>query len=101
MTLLAAGTWPTVIRRAITLRDQGCVFPACDRPARWSDLHHIQFWVDGGPTSVANGAVLCGFHHTLIHQGDWTVRMAKDGHPEVIPPTWIDPDQCPRRNTRL
>ena len=97
----AARIWPTGLRRAITLRDKGCVFPGCDRPARWSDLHHIQFWVDGGPTSVANGAVLCGFHHTLIHQGDWTVRMAKDGHPEVIPPTWIDPDQCPRRNTRL
>ncbi|ACV77026.1 HNH endonuclease signature motif containing protein [Nakamurella multipartita] len=97
----ATRIWPAGIRRAITLRDKACVFPGCDRPARWSDLHHIQFWVDGGPTSVANGAVLCGFHHTLIHQGDWTVRMAKDGHPEVIPPTWIDPDQCPRRNTRL
>src|SRR6478736_7941655 len=97
---LATRIWPAGIRRAITLRDGGCVFPGCDRPARWSDLHHIQFWVDGGPTSVANGAVLCGYHHTLIHQGDWTVRMAKDGHPEVIPPTWIDPDQRPRRNTR-
>ena len=39
-----------------------------------------------------NGAVVCGFHHTLIHQGDWTMRMGKDGHPEVIPPTWIDPN---------
>jgi len=96
----ATRIWPTGIRRAITLRDKQCVFPGCDRPARWSDLHHIQFWVDGGPTGVANGAVLCGYHHTLIHHGDWTIRMAKDGHPEVIPPPWIDPDQRPRRNTR-
>lgn len=58
----------------------------------------MQFWVNGGPTSLDNGAVVCGFHHTLIHQGDWTMRMGTDGHPDVIPPTWIDPDQRPRRN---
>ena len=95
----ATRVWPAGIRRAITLRDGGCVFPGCDRPARWSELHHVWFWVDGGPTSVANGAVLCGFHHTLIHGGDWILRMAKDGRPEVIPPAWIDPDRKPRRNT--
>ncbi|HEY5877792.1 MAG TPA: HNH endonuclease, partial [Nakamurella sp.] len=55
-------------------------------------------WVDGGPTSLANAAMLCGYHHTLIHQGDWAIRIAADGHPEIIPPTWIDPDQHPRRN---
>ena len=95
----ATRIWPTGLRRAITLRDKGCVFPGCDRPARWSDLHHIQFWINGGPTSLNNGAVLCGYHHTLIHQGDWTIRMGNDGHPDVIPPTWIDPHQQPRRNT--
>ena len=94
----ATRTWPTGIRRAVTLRDGGCVFPDCDRPARWCDIHHITFWVDGGPTSLENGCCLCGFHHTLIHQGDWRIRMAKDGHPEIIPPTWIDPHQRPRRN---
>jgi hypothetical protein len=94
----ATRTWPTGIRRAVALRDGGCVFPACDRPARWSDIHHIRHWVDGGPTSLANAAVLCGHHHTLIHTGDWQIRMARDGRPEIIPPTWIDPDQQPRRN---
>jgi len=94
----ATRIWPAGLRRAITLRDNGCVFPGCDRPARWSEIHHIQFWVNGGSTSLDNGAVLCGFHHTLIHQGDWTMRMAKDGRPEVIPPAWFDPDRRPRRN---
>ncbi len=50
------------------------------------------------PHQPANAAVLCGPHHTLIHAGDWQIRMATDGHPEVIPPTWIDPRQRPRRN---
>ena len=94
----ATRTWPTGIRRAVALRDGGCVFPGCDRPARWCEIHHIIFWVDGGPTSLVNGACLCSHHHALIHQGDWQIRMAKDGHPEIIPPTWIDPDQRPRRN---
>jgi hypothetical protein len=94
----ATRTWPTGIRRAVALRDGGCVFPGCDRPARWSEIHHIWFWANGGPTSLANAAMLCGYHHTLVHQGDWQIRMAKDGHPEVIPPTWIDPDQRPRGN---
>ncbi len=97
----ATRIWPTGIRRAAILRDGGCVFPGCDRPARWADLHHIWFWADGGPTSLANAAVLCGHHHTLIHGGDWQIRMGTDGHPEVIPPTWIDPAQRPRRNHRL
>ena len=94
----ATRTWPTGIRRAVALRDGGCVFPGCDRPARWSEIHHCRHWVDGGPTSLANGACLCSHHHALIHQGDWQIRIAADGHPEIIPPTWIDPDQRPRRN---
>jgi hypothetical protein len=94
----ATRIWPTAIRRAAILRDGGCVFPGCDRPARWVEIHHIVFWVDGGPTSLDNAACLCSVHHILIHQGDWQVRMAKDGRPEVIPPAWIDPEGRPRPN---
>ena len=97
----ATRIWPAGIRRAAVLRDGGCVFPGCDRPARWTEVHHIVFWVNGGPTSLDNAACLCGVHHILIHQGDWQIRMAKDGRPDVIPPTWIDPQQRPRRNPRL
>ncbi|MBA3524576.1 MAG: DUF222 domain-containing protein, partial [Geodermatophilaceae bacterium] len=86
-------------RRAIVLRDKGCTFPGCDRPASWSIVHHLTPWWLGGPTDQNNGALLCDHHHRVIHQGDWTVHIAADGHP-FIPPPWVDPDRRPQRNRR-
>ncbi|WP_347403748.1 DUF222 domain-containing protein [Micromonospora sp. WMMD710] len=86
------------LRRALILRDHGCTFPGCDRPPRWCHAHHIQHWTDGGDTSLTNAVLLCGHHHRHIHHTDWTVRMAGDGHPQFIPPAWLDPEQIPRRN---
>jgi HNH endonuclease len=88
-------------RRLLELRDRGCAFPGCDRPPSWCHGHHIQAWIDGGPTTLANGVLLCGHHHRLIHQGAWQVRMAPDGLPEFIPPEWIDRNRNPLRNHRL
>jgi hypothetical protein len=94
-----ARTFTPAQRRALGLRDgHGCGFPGCDRPIAWCDAHHIVHWIDGGLTDLANGVLVCSYHHTLIHQGDWTVRMAADGRPEFIPPGWIDPERKPRRN---
>ncbi|MEV7330463.1 DUF222 domain-containing protein [Micromonospora sp. NPDC093244] len=86
------------LRRALVLRDGGCAFPGCDRPPRWCDGHHIRHWADGGDTSLANAVLLCGHHHRHVHHGDWAVRLGRDGHPEFIPPAWLDPEQVPRRN---
>ncbi len=95
----ATRVFPTSIRRALIHRDKGCAFPGCDRPPAWADGHHLVHWADGGPTSLANAVLVCRLHHSLIHRGDWTVRLAADSKPEFIPPPWIDPDQKPRRNT--
>jgi hypothetical protein len=86
-------------RRALVLRDRGCAFPGCDRPPKWCEGHHVISWLDGGPTDLANGVLVCGHHHRVIHHGEWTVRIATDGHPEFLPPFWLDPLQTPRRNT--
>ncbi|WP_433268096.1 DUF222 domain-containing protein [Micromonospora vinacea] len=86
------------LRRALVLRDGGCAFPGCDRPPRWCAAHHLRHWADGGPTSLHNAVLLCGHHHRHIHQNEWTVRLGHDGHPEFVPPAWLDPDQVPRRN---
>ncbi|MEV1109348.1 DUF222 domain-containing protein [Micromonospora sp. NPDC049751] len=86
------------LRRALILRDRGCAFPGCDRPPRWCDAHHIRHWADGGNTSLANAVLLCGHHHRHLHHGEWAVQLGGDGHPEFIPPAWLDPEQVPRRN---
>ncbi|MEU8110945.1 DUF222 domain-containing protein [Micromonospora sp. NPDC048947] len=86
------------LRRVLVLRDRGCAFPGCDRPPRWCDAHHINHWTDGGVTSLDNAVLLCGHHHRHLHHSDWTVQLGADGHPQFIPPAWLDPEQVPRRN---
>ncbi|MEV0268306.1 DUF222 domain-containing protein [Hamadaea sp. NPDC050747] len=87
------------LRRALVLRDKGCAFPGCDRPPQWCHGHHLKAWADGGNTCLANSVLLCGFHHREIHHGHWQVRIRPDGFPEFLPPTFIDPQRRPVRNT--
>lgn len=61
-------------RIAVMARDLHCVFPHCDRPDRWCDIHHLIPWTEGGPTSLDNLVMLCRHHHTLIHQGGWSIQ---------------------------
>jgi len=89
---------PTAIRRALITRDHGCTFPGCTTQPKHCDAHHIVEWTHGGPTALPNLALLCGQHHRLLHHSEWTIRIATDGHPEFIPPTYIDPTRNPRRN---
>ena len=62
--------------KALVVRDGGCVFPGCDRPASWCQAHHYrQHWIHGGPTDLDNLALVCGFHHRLLHEGRWALRI--------------------------
>ncbi len=88
------------LRRALVLRDRGCAFPGCDRPAAWCDGHHIVHWADGGPTSLENGVLLCGHHHVVVHRDNWQIVLAAEGIPEFRAPAWADPTGTPQRNHR-
>lgn len=55
-------------RRALTLRDRGCVFPGCDRPPGRCRSHHIVHWVHGGATDLDNLCLLCDAHHNAVHE---------------------------------
>ncbi len=95
----AMRTFTAAGRKAILLRDIGCVFPGCTMPGAWCDNHHIQHWADGGPSNLDNAALLCRRHHNLIHRGLWRIRLGADRRPEIIPPATHDPAQRPLRNT--
>ncbi len=97
----ARRTFDGPIRTAVIVRDGGCVHPGCDRPARWCDVHHVVPWWKHGKTSLDNGVLLCGYHHKLYDNGEWTIRFSDTGIPESIPPPWVDPDQYPRRHERF
>jgi hypothetical protein len=73
---------PTAIRRALWIRDQGCRFPGCMNQ-RYVHGHHIQHWLHGGPTSLANLVLLCSFHHRLLHEAGFTATLLPDGELDV------------------
>lgn len=60
-------------RRAAWYRDGGkCAFPGCCNAP--TQLHHIIWRRNKGPTSLDNAAWLCTYHHWLVHEGGWTLH---------------------------
>jgi hypothetical protein len=74
------------IRKAVVIRDRGCVFPGCERPPAWCDAHHLVWWERGGHTEVSNVCLLCRRHHVLCHEGGWQLTRGDDGTFEVQEP---------------
>ena len=73
-------------RSALAVRDGGCVFPDCDRPLAWCEAHHLRHWLHGGPTDLANLALLCRVHHRAVHEGGWRLARGPDGRLTATPP---------------
>jgi hypothetical protein len=72
-------------RSALAVRDGGCVFPDCARPLAWCEAHHRWHWLDGGPTDLANLALLCRAHHRAVHEGGWQLIRGPDGRLTASP----------------
>ena len=68
-------TIPAGLRRALVVRDQGCRYPGCRRPAGWCDAHHVIHWRHGGRTILINLVLLCDHHHHVVHQTGWTATF--------------------------
>ncbi|MET0725051.1 MAG: HNH endonuclease signature motif containing protein, partial [Leifsonia sp.] len=87
---------------ALADRDGGCAHPGCTRPPSFCEAHHVRWWDrDAGPTDVANGVLLCSYHHHLLHREGWAIHVV-DNRTWFIPPAHIDSEQRPRpgNNTR-
>jgi hypothetical protein len=87
-------------RRALAARDRGCSFPGCHRRASACAAHHLIHWADGGRTDLDNGALLCRWHHQLIHREGWEGRLDARGRPEYRPPATLDPHRRWRHHLR-
>lgn len=79
-------------RRAITVRDGGCIIPGCHVPAAWCETHHVTpHATDPTGTTTDNGVLLCWYHHRTIDTSGWQIRMVR-GLPQIRAPRWLDPD---------
>ncbi|UDY36022.1 HNH endonuclease signature motif containing protein [Dermatobacter hominis] len=67
------------MRRALTARDGGCVFPGCDAAPSWCDAHHVVEHQVGGETVIVNLALLCRRHHGVVHRSGWRMIRSPDG----------------------
>jgi hypothetical protein len=64
---------PPAIRRAVVVRDRHCRFPGCAGKADWNEIHHLQWWDNGGSTNLDNLIGICPYHH-LVHEGGWRLE---------------------------
>jgi Domain of unknown function (DUF222) len=69
---------PTRNRKATIARDRCCRWPGCDRPARWSEIHHILERTNGGCHQLNNLVLMCRFHHRYVHRQHIKLTWAQD-----------------------
>ncbi len=55
------------LKEALIIRDRICSHPRCEIPATRCEADHRIPWVAGGVTSLANGQMLCWWHHRHKH----------------------------------
>ena len=66
-------------RRALELMHETCQTHGCTIPAAWSEAHHRTPFSKGGKTDLADGALLCPFHHHRAHDAAYDQTWLPDG----------------------
>jgi hypothetical protein len=75
-------------RTALAIRDGGCRRATCESPASWAEAHHLEHWIDGGPTDLSNGILLCKTDHLELHNTNSWIEYEHDRNMYV----WCSPD---------
>jgi hypothetical protein len=86
-------------RRAMAVRDGGCIGPGCGAPPCWCDGAHIRP-AGYGRTSLDNGVLLCWRCHLLHDQQGWQLERIEDRW-WWTPPPWVDPTGRKRPGGRI
>jgi len=73
------------LRTALAHRDRCCVVPGCGAPFGL-EIDHVVPFALGGPTELANLALLCHHHHYLKTYEGWTLE--RSGTADDGSPTW-------------
>jgi hypothetical protein len=77
-------------RVAMAVRDGGCRIAGCDCPPSMTEAHHINEWAaHEGRTDLADGILMCPFHHTYVHTKKYRVARI-EGEYYLIPPPGTD-----------
>ena len=66
-------------RKALLIRDRTCRAEGCDTPGTWCEAHHLDPWLNGGPTDLDNAVLLCGHHHHRIHDTGYRTDRLPNG----------------------
>jgi hypothetical protein len=88
-------TAPPDLRRALEVRDGGCVAPGCQADPSRCEAHHVVYWRHGGATSLSDMALVCLPHHHDIHEGGWTLAP-RPGSDPGDPYRWVLTPPPPR-----
>jgi hypothetical protein len=67
-------------RKAMAVRDKRCRTEGCTIPAAWCEAHHAKTpWAQGGRTDIADGVLICPWHHHRANDPRYDARRLPDG----------------------
>ena len=62
-------------RRALEAMHPTCAIPDCEVIFDHCNVHHIDYWENGGSTDLNNMIPLCSRHHHAAHEGGWKLKL--------------------------
>jgi len=62
-------------RRALEAIHPTCAIPDCEVIFDHCNVHHIEYWENGGATDLNNMIPLCSRHHHAAHEGGWKLEL--------------------------
>ena len=67
-------------RKALAITQPSCRADGCTVPSTWCEAHHaVDPWCRGGSTDLADGMLLCSWHHHRAHDHTYVTSRMPDG----------------------